>query len=311
MTSASGEAVISVFDGTRLPYSDAQPLLITVLDGSQKQLHREHHDGSGATLGLRVWNNFRDNYTFIVHAKGYKQMGVQGVRIRPGVTTHVSLMLLPSSNSLNFGRARWRDLLAQKPETAAVFASGAGSQNAASERYTELYENNGNVAACLLNITATMEQIFLPEGTPLTYLKRVEWTSKGPHAMKQDRFYAWARTALVEQLERALNENVFTSAPAVMHPGATRSFKQKEFDQANLQITLHENNTAEIDGEECLLVELDVDYYRDPAAHLLLEVLVNRFGSITDPKTVYAMRWIAGMKAGRPAFNPLYTIEKA
>jgi hypothetical protein len=54
-----------------------------------------------------------------------------------------------------------------------------------------------------------------------------------------------------------------------------------------------------------------MDYFRDAAAHLLLEVAVNAFGSITDPKAVYALRWIAGRRAGIPEFDPLYTIQKA
>jgi hypothetical protein len=307
MTSASTEAVIRVFDGTRNRYSDSADLLITAMDGTHRIVHREFHKASEIRLEVRTFDNFRDNYTFVASASGYKQMGVQGIRIRRGLATHVNLILIPSSSSYNFGRARWTDLLAQKPETAAILANGAGSQKAASERYTDLFENNGNAAACLLNITTALEQVFLPEGTALSYLTGVEWGQRGPRAMKQDRFYAWARTDLVEQLEEAAEEGVFTSAPAVLHPGATRSFKQKEFGEANVQITLHENDRK----EDNLLVELDVDYFRDPAAHLLLEVLVNKFGNITDPKVVFALRWIAGLKAGRPAFNPLYTIEKA
>jgi hypothetical protein len=307
MTSAGAEAVIRVFDGTRSRYSDAADLLITAMDGTHRIVHREYHDASEIRLEVRTWDNFRDNYTFVASASGHKQMGIQGVPVKRSMASYVNLILIPSSSSYNFGRARWADVLAQKPDTAAILASGAGSQQAAAARYTDLFENNGNAAACLLNITTAMEQVFLPEGTALSYLTSVEWNQRGSRAMKQDRFYAWARIGLVEQLERASEEGLFMSAPAVLHPGATRSFKQKEFDQANVQFTLHENDRS----EDNILVELDVDYYRDPAAHLLLEVLVNKFGSITDPKTVYAMRWVAGLKAGRPAFNPLYTIEKA
>jgi hypothetical protein len=34
-------------------------------------------------------------------------------------------------------------------------------------------------------------------------------------------------------------------------------------------------------------------------------------GSLSDPKHVYVLRWIAGRQAGVPEFDPLYTIEKA
>jgi hypothetical protein len=41
---------------------------------------------------------------------------------------------------------------------------------------------------------------------------------------------------------------------------------------------------------------------------LLLEVLPNQFGGVTDPSQVYVLRWIAGRRAGVPEFNPPYVI---
>jgi hypothetical protein len=102
------------------------------------------------------------------------------------------------------------------------------------------------------------------------------------------------------------------SAPGLFHPGATRSFKQIQFGEANLQVTFHEQSTTTVDGVECLKVELDIDYYRDPLAHALLEVLPNQFpGRMTEPAIVYVLRWIAGRRAGVPDFNPPFTIVAA
>ncbi len=58
----------------------------------------------------------------------------------------------------------------------------------------------------------------------------------------------------------------------------------------------------------CLKVEIDMDYFRDPLAHLLLEVLPNQFGGATDPRQIYVLRWVAGRHAGVPEFNPPYRI---
>ena len=66
----------------------------------------------------------------------------------------------------------------------------------------------------------------------------------------------------------------------------------------------------EVDGVNCVMVEPDIDYFKDAAAHLLMEVAVNTLGGITDPRAVYALRWIAGRRAGVLEFDPLYTIEK-
>jgi hypothetical protein len=58
------------------------------------------------------------------------------------------------------------------------------------------------------------------------------------------------------------------------------------------------------------VVEPDIDYYKDLGAHALLEVIANTLtGSLTDPKNVYVLRWIAGRRAGVPEFDPPYTIE--
>lgn len=62
----------------------------------------------------------------------------------------------------------------------------------------------------------------------------------------------------------------------------------------------------------CVKVEMDMDYYKDPLAHFLLEVLPNKVSrGKTDPRKVYVLRWIAGQRAGVPEFNPPYTIEVA
>jgi len=145
----------------------------------------------------------------------------------------------------------------------------------------------------------------------LEYLKQVIWDLAGNSAMAQDRFYAWADPAILKQLEAAKAQGEFADAPFALHAGATRSYKQIECGEANLQLTFHQGDPHVVDGIECVKIEPDIDYYRDSAAHLLLEVAVNAFGSLSDPRAVYALRWIAGQRAGTPEFNPLYTIASA
>jgi hypothetical protein len=80
-----------------------------------------------------------------------------------------------------------------------------------------------------------------------------------------------------------------------------------QYGEANVQITFHENDKQTIDGVRCVKVELDIDYYKDKAAHALLEVLFHRVtGAATDPRQVYVLRWIAGRHAGVPDFEPPY-----
>jgi hypothetical protein len=78
-----------------------------------------------------------------------------------------------------------------------------------------------------------------------------------------------------------------------------------------VQLTFHENDTKVIDGLSCIVVEPDIDYFKDLAAHALLEVIPNSLGGgLTNPEEVYVLRWIAGRRAGVAEFNPPYTIVR-
>jgi hypothetical protein len=307
-----GRAMVNVFDGTRNLYSDTAPLLITARDGNQNNQSREFHTQPSVFFsGLPLFNNFGDDYAFLAAADGYKDAGFFPVKLAANVDQILDLMLIPKLNSFNFAQSKWGALGKARPAFKTLFENGATASEAAN-RYGDALEK-GDPLACLLNITTAMQQINLPQKTSLDYLKRIIWDTEGPFAMGQDRFFAWADPALIDQIELAKQQTpkTFENAPSVLHPGATKSFKQIQFGEANVQLTFHENNRQDVDGLSCVMVEPDVDYFRDTAAHLLLEVAVNAFGAITDPRAEYALRWIAGRRAGIPEFDPLYTIQKA
>jgi hypothetical protein len=97
--------------------------------------------------------------------------------------------------------------------------------------------------------------------------------------------------------------------PGIFHGGATSSWKQIQFGEANVQLTFHENDHMVIDGLDCIMVEPDIDYYKDLGAHAIYEVIPNAIThSLTEPAQVYVLRWIAGRQAGVPDFAPMYTI---
>jgi hypothetical protein len=162
--------------------------------------------------------------------------------------------------------------------------------------------------ACLLNITTAMQQISLPQKSPLDYFKTFDLGALAP-----DRIFGYADATLVDQVRLAARQGEFDTEPAIdltLHGDATSSFKQKQFGEANVQLTFHERNRRTIDGVDCVYVEPDIDYFKDPAAHLLLEVIPNGLtGNVSSPRVVYVLRWIAGRHAGVPDFDPLYTIE--
>ena len=90
------------------------------------------------------------------------------------------------------------------------------------------------------------------------------------------------------------------------------SFKENRFGEANVQLTFHGDDRKVVDGVTCIMVEPDIDYYRDLGSHGLLEVLPGFFpGGMTDPRVVYLLRWMAGRrKSGIAEFDPPYTLDK-
>jgi hypothetical protein len=306
---ATASILVNAVDGTRNPLRAGKDLLVRILDGNQNQVHTGFHEKSSLLFReLPFSDNLADNYTVIASAKGYRQAGFTPVRISPRVLQTVNLMLLPRDGAFNFNLARWTRLKTKHPSLIALLSSGAASAAAARDRYDQLMEQRPGVLASLLNVVTAMEAITLPLGNPMDYLKQLIWDE----SLAQDRFFAWADRQLVDQVQLAADQGVF--APEIgsgfFHPGATSSYKQVQFGEANLQLTFHEHDQATIDGAECIKVEPDIDYFRDALAHALLEVLPNNLtGGQTDPRTVYVLRWIAGRHAGVPEFDPPYTIE--
>jgi hypothetical protein len=136
----------------------------------------------------------------------------------------------------------------------------------------------------------------------MDYLKELV----GGESMAQDRFFAFADAKLLREVKEAAAQGEFVPEmnPGILHPGATSSFKQVQFGEANVQLTFHENDTRTIGGVSCVKVELDIDYFKDAAAHALLEVVPGLIGGQrTDPAAVYVLRWIAGRFAGVPDFS--------
>lgn len=297
---------INVFDGTRQAIAGNVPILYTIRDGSNKTLFRDYRP-PGISFNVPFYDNLFDNYTVLAFANGYSQAGFTPVPCSADVPQVVDLMLLKKNAGFNFAAGNWDLLAASDPTLFTLLSHGASDGAAARDRYTQLMEDSPAVLACLLNITTAMAAISLRVGNPLQYFKELIWDE----TMAQDRFYGWADPALYDEVRLAASHGVFVREPGfdLFHAGATDSYKQVQFGEANVQLTFHANDTKEIDGLTCIRMEPDIDYYKDEAAHALLEVIANAIsGSLTDPRQVYVLRWIAGRHAGVPEFNPPYVI---
>jgi len=295
---------LRIFDGSRQLFSKPADFLVKIVDGNQtQQVWRDYTQNDLTFNGLPFYNNLFDNYTVVVSSDGYKQAGYQPVKLSNTYTTTLDIMLIPNDPGFSFVNARWDTTKVDYRFVA------AGADNATGEqRYDNLLEAEEPLA-CLLNLCEAMRQIALPQGTPLDYSKQIRWDA--PYAPAQDRFFAWCDAGLIDQVKASAAAGKFAveNAPGIFHPGATSSWKQIQFGEANVQLTFHENDKLNLNGVDCVMVEPDIDYYRDLAAHTILEVIPNGLThTLTDPAEVYVLRWIAGRTAGIPEFAPLYTI---
>jgi hypothetical protein len=305
MASDFSSLEINLFDGTRELLSDGSNILFRVFDGNQKQVYNQFKRTPSLLLPkLPFYDNFGDNYTVIAWAKGYRQAGFSPLKLSPSHLTRIDLILIPNEPELNFADAPWDAIEARLP-----FLAHGVSETAGRDRYNRLMEEKPKSLAALLNITTAMEQILLPVGNPVDYLREIQWDD----CLAQDRFFAYCDAKLIDQVRAAAREGLFAPemGSGFFHPGATASWKQVQFGEANVQLTFHEGKRKKIGGIDCILVEPDIDYYKDLAAHALLEVIPNTFThGLTNPEVVYVLRWMAGRHAGVPEFDPPYVIEK-
>ena len=299
--------LIRVFNGARQLIDQDVNLLITIRDGYQKELYRNYYHGPRIRFPVPFSNNLADNCTVIVYADGYKQAGFTPVKVSLTVERVLDLMLLPERAAFTFRYPNLAALNQDNPKFFRLLSHGAADEAAAENRYSQLTQQHPSTLAALLNITTAMQQIHLPEGTPLDYLLELLWDD----SMAQDRFFAWADSRLIDQVKLAAEQGEFEPehGAGFFHAGATLSYKQVQFGEANVQLSFHETETREIDGIACVKVEPDIDYYKDIGAHALLEVVPNHItGGLSNPEQVYVLRWIAGQHAGLPQFDPPYTI---
>ncbi|MCX6627567.1 MAG: hypothetical protein NTW28_08060, partial [Candidatus Solibacter sp.] len=108
------------------------------------------------------------------------------------------------------------------------------------------------------NLVTAMADMQLPSGkNPLDYYWNVGWPQGDPNTaewikqfddvMKADRFFCYVDKALIPDVQAGAKLGAFSREPNPQkwgHIGATQSYKQTQFDVANVQLTFHEQNTA-------------------------------------------------------------------
>jgi len=296
--------ILNVFDGSRQPISSDVRFLLRVRDGNQEQRFSNYVNGPTVRIEVPFYDNLGDLYTVLVSEDDHRDSGFYPIHVSASAIQNVDLMLAPKH--AKFESLDWISLK-QRYQTFAAFVAVGSDDQAAEANYEKLRAEKPARLASLLNLTAAMSTIYLPNGTPLGYFKQILWDD----SLAQDRFFGFADATIVDQVKLAATQGEFAPEPnpGLFHPDATSSYKQIQFGEANVQLTFHETTVEYIGGVKCIKVEPDIDYYKDLGAHALLEVIANALThNLTDPQVVYILRWIAGRHAGVPEFDPSYTL---
>jgi hypothetical protein len=222
---------------------------------------------------------------------------------------------VPEDGQFHF--KKWIELKNTDARLMQLLTNGTGD---AAQRYSDTVEAKPAELGALLTIATAVRDVTLADSTsPLSFYWEVMWDLLAP-----DRFWAWVEVGLADKIQKLAELDAFAveADAGHWHPGiggriapATRSWKQTRFDVTNVQLSFHEDDRAERTDSngrkvQCVVVEPDIDYYKDLLAHGLLEVLPNAVTKgKTDPRLVYSLRWMAALQEGLPEFDPPCTIE--
>jgi hypothetical protein len=94
-----------------------------------------------------------------------------------------------------------------------ISSSVGSSVNETRAHYDDAWQKKPAARASLLNLATAMKVIQLPSKTPLDYFKEILWDE----SLAQDRFFAYADAALVDQVRRAATD-------ASLHPSRVRAY---------------------------------------------------------------------------------------
>jgi hypothetical protein len=305
---------LTIVDGRRQPLPAGTDVLIRLLNGA-KTIPPIWSKGGDVTINdIPFTDTGNDAYNVFVHAKGYDDAVTPNrVPLIAGRTTDAALMATPKGAKFHF--LPWNELI--KADARIVNLVKNGTDDPA-RRYSETMESSNRPLGALLDLATAIRDIPLADGgSPLddTYYWQVMWDQLAP-----DRLWAWVDARLADQIKKLADLNAFGEEPdsAHWHPGipgvvdpATRSWKQTRFDVSNVQLTFHETTKKKLNGVDCVVIEPDIDLFKDLLAHGLFEVLPNAIsGGKTNPLAVYSMRWMASRQEhGVPPFDPPVSVE--
>jgi len=305
MGKKTGTLNLHIVDSTRQPFQGTA--LVTLRDGYGRQLHRNHHDANIITFQIELADNLRDLYTVNVAADDSQDAGFTPVHLTKDAPEDVHLMLTRKKPRFRF-LPTLADVQLMRPNVHQILER-SGLDEVAYQGLAKIDPDHPERCpfATLLNILTALDDIPVRTAGPgaldtsndsvLSFYYKSVFLDR----LKDDRFFAKVDSRLKSFLEE--NRSVFAPAGAGLHDAREfaeevadikpqGSLKQTLFLESNIQFVFYKGRADGID-----LVENDVDYFADLAAHLFLEVIPNGVSKklghpmLTDPRHAYVMRW--------------------
>jgi hypothetical protein len=333
MSDDTANIVLHAYDGTRQLVSKNFRWRAQTRDGrgseaeGQKTLEFLNLTGPSHILNVPAFDNFADLYTVLAFADGHENSAWYPVHVNDALPVDLYLMLMPKDGAPHFAGATWSKLVQARPGFADIIRRGCADADDAAAKYGMVQEKRPLPLACLLNLMTSLSSMRLPSGkSALDYYWNIAWPPGDPddnwlarldQVLHQDRLFCYVDRAILDDVRKADGHGFAKelNPQAWGHTGATESYKQTQFDMANVQLSFHGFDTPTLTDDKgnqipCIKIEPDIDYYKDIAAHALIEVVPNFIDKrLTDPRVVYWMRWMTAKQDGLPDFDPLYTVE--
>lgn len=308
----TGNIHVNIVDGRRQPLAPDTDVLVNILNGA-KQFNGWWAKGDSIDInGIPYTDTDNDAYNVFAKAEGYDDSVTPNrVTLTRGGTVDTHMMATPNNGAFHF--QKWDEFLTADANIVKLLSNGDADPG---RRYQDTTDARPLELGALIDLATAINDIPLTKnGNPLRdYYWEVIWDMLAP-----DRFWAWVDKGLIARIQELADLHAFSEEkdPGFWHPAqggiaaATKSWKQVRFEVANVQLTFHETTTSTRNGVECVVVEPDIDLYKDMVAHGVAEVIPNLLtGGKTNPLVVYAMRWMATrQETGVPEFDPPLTIE--
>lgn len=312
--------VVTLYGGSRQLLRPEAPTLVTLRNMAGKTLVSRFIEGNQIRITDVPTGGADDTYCIVVAAPRHKDAGFGPLPLRDDQAREIAMMLVPRSAEIEFPESLdWRTLADLCPALAAVLRGADPRRN--QDLFAARLSDAREPMASLFNIVEALRTLPLQGAPVLPLFHEIDLVpDDGVHrvGIARDRFFGFADVELLRRLPTSAD---FEKEDASLHRNADASFKEMRFGEANLQFTFDSTNkkTIAVDGRsvECVSVEMDMDYFKDKAAHLFLEVIPNEFGqrvfhdanARTDPRQVYCRRWMAQKNLSAAGdFAPLFSM---